>query len=251
MPPLTTTHPTLRELRRRLAVGSPRETLRFLARGVRAQLAKHETLVVLLKPLDEIAVPARRGAVRLEPIERRHLPALAALNRERGDLEGDARFAADLDAGYRGFAGYRGDELIACYWWADATMPPHRDMRRLGLGISLGPRDVYGFDLYVHKQHRAGGTANDILYQVERALYERGATRLWGWVVAENRSARWTYGARGYLPMWEVRRRRVLRRWRNRRAAIAPTAERTRAERKQVAVWTSPSTSSSSSSGSS
>jgi GNAT superfamily N-acetyltransferase len=253
MSPLTTVHSTLRELRRRLAAGGLRGTLAFLARGVRAQLVKHETLVVLLKPLDEIAVPARRGAVRLEPIERRHLPALRELNRERGDLDGDARFAADLDAGYGGFAGFHGDELIACYWWADATMPPHRDLRRLGLGlgIELDAHDAYGFDLYVHKQHRAGGTANDVLYQVETALHERGFARLWGWVVAENRSARWTYGARGYLPMWEVKRARVLRRWRNRRAAIAPTAERTPAERKQVAAWTSPSTSSSSSSRSS
>jgi len=247
---LTTIHSMLRELRRRLAAGGARGLLAFLGDGVRAQLVKHETLVVLAKPLDAIAVPARRGGVRLEPIERRHLPALRELNRERGDLEGDARFAADLDAGYGGFAGFHDDELIACYWWADASMPPHRDMRRLGLEIELGPHDAYGFDLYVHKQHRAGGTANDVLYQVETALHERGFARLWGWVVAENTSARWTYGARGYLPMWEVRRTRVLRRWRSRRVAIAPTptAERTPAERKQVAVWTSPSTSSSSSS---
>ncbi|HXE44388.1 MAG TPA: GNAT family N-acetyltransferase [Conexibacter sp.] len=251
MSPSTIVHSTLRELRRRLAAGGLRGTLAFLVRGVRAQLVKHELLIVLAKPLDEIAVPARRGTVRLEPVERRHLPALRELNRERGDLDGDARFAADLDAGYGGFAGFHDDELIACYWWADPSMPPHRDMRRLGLGIELGSDDAYGFDLYVHKQHRAGGTANDVLYQVENALHERGFARLWGWVVAENTGARWTYGARGYLPMWEVRRTRVLRRWRNRRAAVAPTAERTPAERKQVAVWTSPPTSSSSSSESS
>ncbi len=241
---LTTIRPILRELRRRLAAEGPRGTLAFVRDRARAQLVKHERLSVIVKPLDDIAVPARRGTVRLEPIERRHLPALRELNEERGDLEGDARFAADLDAGYGGFAGFHGERLIACYWWSDASMEPHRDMRRLGLGIELGASDAYGFDLYVHKQHRAGGTVGDVLYQVETALRERGYERLWGWVVAENRSARWVYGARGYLPMWDVERTRVLRRWRNRRCA---TAERTQAERKQVASWTSPSTSSDSS----
>ena len=136
-----------------------------------------------------------------------------------------------------------GDELVACYWWTDGTMPPHRDLREFGLGIDLGPADVYGFDLYVHKAHRAGGTANEVLYLVETALRERGFERLWGWVVAGNRGARWTYDARGYRPAWQVERTRVLRRWRSRRADINAST----AERKQVAVWTSSSTSSSSS----
>lgn len=245
MPRPTTVSSTLRELRRRLAADGPRGTAAFLLAGLRAQLVKRETLVVLVKPLDRIAVPARTGTVRLEPLERRHLPALRELNRERGDAEGDARFAADLDAGYGGFAGFHGEQLIACYWWSDATMPRHRDDVRLGLGLALGPGDVYGFDLYVDKRHRAGGTVSDVLYQVETALRERGFERLWGWVVADNRSARWVYGARGYLPMWQVERTRMLRRWRSRRTEIdnAPTAD----SRKQVAAWTSPSTSSTSS----
>ncbi len=224
---LTPLHSTLRELRRRLAAGGLRATLAFLASGLRAQLLKRETLFVLFKPLDEIVVPARAGSIRLEPLERRHLPALRELNRERGDVAGDARFAADLDAGYGGFGGFRGDELIACYWWADGTMPPHRDLRDLGLGIEPGPVDAYGFDLYVHKDHRAGGTGNEVLYLVETALRERGFERLWGWVAAGNRGARWTYGARGYRPAWQVERTRVLRRWHSRRAEIdASTAGR-------------------------
>jgi GNAT superfamily N-acetyltransferase len=205
-----------RELRRRVRDGGLRAFLGFLLAGLRAQLVKRETLFVIVKRLDEIAIPLRRADVRLEPLERRHLPALRELNRERGDVEGDARFAADLDAGYGGFIGFRGEEPIACYWWADGRMPQHRDMRELGLGIELGPGDVYGFDLYVHKQHRAGGTANEILHQVETTLREHGFERLWGWVVADNSSARWTYEARGYEPMWLVDRTRVLRRWRNR-----------------------------------
>lgn len=235
MHPLTTLHATARELRRRFARGGLPEVLAFLAGGVRAQFVKRERLVVDMKRLDQIAVPARVGTLHVALLERRHLPALRELNRERGDLRGDARFAADLDAGYRGFAGFRDGQLVACYWWCDASMRPHRDLRRLGLGIELGAGDVYGFDLYVDKRHRAGGTASEMLFRVESALREQGFERLWGWVAEGNRAARWTYSSRGYRPMWMVERTRVLRRW---RSAVVPleAAQPVEVERKRVAA---------------
>lgn len=205
-----------RALRRRFRDGGIRAVLSFLATGVRSQLSKRDTQLVIAKRLDVIAVPLRRGGVHVAPLERQHLAALRELNRERGDLSGDARFAADLDAGHGGFVGFKDEQLVSCYWWVDAANPQHRDMRELGLGIELGPTDVYGYDLYVHKGHRAGGTVNDFLFQIERALHERGFEHLWGYVAADNRTARWTYDARGYEPRWEVERTRVLRRWSNR-----------------------------------
>jgi GNAT superfamily N-acetyltransferase len=214
-----------RALRDRFRHGGGRAVLRFLAIGVRAQLSKRDTQLVLVKPLDAIVVPLRRGSVRVEPIERRHLAALRALNEERGDLGGDARFAADVAAGHGGFVGFRDGELISCYWWVDGSMPPHRDMRELGLGIELGPGDAYGYDLYVHKEHRAGGTVNDFLFQVETTLRERGLERVWGYVAADNRTARWTYEARGYKSRWKVERTRVLRRWSNRRVPLEAQGE--------------------------
>jgi len=205
-----------RALRGRFHDGGVRAVLSFVATGLRAQLAKHDTQLVIVKQLHQIAVPLRRGEVRVEPLERRHLAALCELNRERGDIGGDARFAADLDAGHEGFVGFKDGQLVSCYWWVDAGKPPHRDMRALGLGIRLGPHDVYGYDLYVHKDHRRGGTGNDFLFQIETALHERGYERLWGYVAAANRAARWMYEARGYEPRWQVERTRVLRRWSNR-----------------------------------
>ena len=195
-----------RALRRRFHDGGIRAVLSFLWIGLRAQLSKHDTQLVIVKPLHEIAVPLRRGVIRIERLEQRHLAALRELNRERGDISGDARFAVDLDAGHEGFAGFKGEQLVSCYWWVDAGKPLHRDMRKLGLGIELGPGDVYGYDLYVHKRHRAGGTVNDFLFQIETALHERGYERLWGYVAADNRTARWTYEARGYQPRWKVER---------------------------------------------
>lgn len=209
-------HSHIKELRRRFHDGGVRAICDFFVAKMRAQLSKRETELVIVKRLDEIKVPLRRGEVRVEPVERRHVPALRELNRERGDVEGDARFAADLDAGHGGFVGFKGDRLVSCYWWVDGDKPPHRDMRELGLGIELAPGDVYGYDLYVDKAHRAGGTVNDFLFQIESALRERGFERLWGYVAADNRTARWTYDARGYEPRWTVERTRVLRRWSNR-----------------------------------
>ncbi len=216
----------LRALRRRFRDGGLRGVLAFLTAGVRAQATKRETQLVAVKRLDAIVVPLRHGALRIEPLERRHVRALSELNRERGDLEGDARFAADLDAGYGGFVGFKGAQLVSCYWWADASMPPHRDMRELGLGIELGAGDAYGYDLYVHKCHRAGGTVNDFLFQIETALRERGYERLWGYVASDNRTALWTYQARGYESRWKVERMRVLRRWSNRIVPIEAHGKR-------------------------
>jgi GNAT superfamily N-acetyltransferase len=206
-------YPPLYALRRRLLEDGPRAALLHLARRVRAQVHERDRHLVVVKDLREIAEPRRRCPLELEPVERRHLPALRALNRERHDLTGDARFAGDLDSGYGGFVARVDDELIGFYWWADAGMPPHRELSAVALGVELGPGDVYGTDFYVAERHRAGGTANELLYRVETALRERGFERLWGTVEIGNRPARWAYATRGYQERWAVVGRRLLRRW--------------------------------------
>lgn len=233
-------YPFVRALRRRHREEGASGAARYVARRLRAQLYDTERHFVVEKDLGEIAVPARRGGIRVEQVERRHLPALRELNREREDLTGDVRFAGDLDQGYGGFVAYRGDELAGCYWWADRTMPPHRELQAVALGVELHDGDVYGTDFYVLEHHRAGGTAVDFLFQIETALQERGFERLWGTVQDVNRSARWTYAARGYRERWAVVSTRVLRRWTNRVEPI-DAEKRTQAhERSQRAGGVSP-----------
>lgn len=205
--------PFAHALRRRFREDGATAAARHLGTRLRAQAYERNRHIVVEKDLHEIAVPLRRGEVRIEDADRRHLPALCALNRERGDLTGDVRFGGDLDDGYGGFVAYKGEELVGCYWWATAGMPPHRELRAVALGIRLGPDDVYGTDFYVSARHRAGGTAADFLWQIETALRERGFARLWGTVEVGNASARWTYAARGYHERWAVAGTRVLRRW--------------------------------------
>lgn len=187
-------------------------TVKSLPRRVWSRVLVRLQLIVLLKDLDEVGAPPPEAArLRFEVLEPRHLPELAELNRERGLTETDARFAADVDAGYRGYVAYADDRPVAFYWWidGDAPRPPSRAsvgaaIEELGLEIEMGTGDVYGADLYVGERDRGGRTAQLFLDLVEFDLRERGYKRLWGYVHETNRLGRWTYSLRGYEPMWRV-----------------------------------------------
>ncbi len=155
--------------------------LRSVPRRLWSRVSMRLDMIVMLKELDEVAPPPPAAArLRLEPVERRNLPALAELNRERGVVSADARFAADIDAGYGGYVAIADDRVVGFYWWTDGRgAPPSRAsigaaIDELGLGIELGPGDVYGADLYVGEHDRAGGTAQLMLGLVENDLRERG-----------------------------------------------------------------------------
>jgi GNAT superfamily N-acetyltransferase len=211
------------KLRRRVRKEGVRATGKLVLRRAGMLFHEDQRLLVLLKDLTG-GKPAPRdaGDLRVEEIEPRHLPALAALNRERGLPKADRRFAEDLEAGYGGFVAFRGDRLVGCYWWVDRDGPPapSKDsignaIEVLGLGIELEEGDVYGADLYVSEDARGGGTAQAFLDRVEASLRERGYRRLWGYVWESNRAARWTYSLRGYVPTWRVVRTRTLSRRRS------------------------------------
>ena len=177
-------------------------------------LQKQERLVVLSKDLTTIA-NARSVGLRVEDLSARHLGDLHELNRTRGQLASDRRFARYLEQGFSGFIGYCDDHVAGYYWWVDREGAPRfPDLRKMGLGISLGEKDVYGSDFYVLDERRGGGIAAAFLLHVETRLRDRGYERIWGYVVSDNRPARWTYSTRGYEPMWVVMRRRVGPFWR-------------------------------------
>jgi len=206
-------YPSVYAVRRRFREEGARAAARHVIARTQAQLIERNCHIVVVTDLHEIAVPVRRGELRVESLERRHLPLLHELNQERHDLTGDMRFAGDLDKRYGGFVAFKDDELVGFYWWTDASMDPHHELRNVALGVELGPGDAYGTDFYVAERHRGGGRASDFLYQIETALRERGFERLWGTVEVNNRAARWTYATRGYADQWTVAGRRLLRRW--------------------------------------
>jgi hypothetical protein len=193
-------------------------------RVLRRQVYLHERFIVLLKELDAIVEPLRRTGLRVEDLGAHHLADLSKLNRARGHPGIDRRFASYVESGFRGFVGYSGDDIVAYYWWVDAQLAHlFPDLRDLGLGIELGPGDVYGSDFYLLEQHRGGAVAGGFLFNIESALRERGYRRLWGYVASDNRPARWIYSIRGYSPMWVVERTRVLRAQRIRREPLSAT----------------------------
>jgi GNAT superfamily N-acetyltransferase len=170
-----------------------------------------ERLIVIVKDLDSIAEPRQRGGLRVEDLGAEHLADLSGLNRKRGQPGVDRRFADYLAQGFQGFVAYRGEELVGYYWWVDCDVPTlFPDLRKLGLGVELGVGDIYGSDLFLLEEHRGGGAAADFLRQIEASLRDRGYRRSWGYVVSDNRPARWIYSTRKYAPMWTVTRRRVL-----------------------------------------
>ena len=150
-------------------------------------------LLVLVKPLDAIAPIAFAPRLELSELGPAALPQLAELNRRRCDTRATDRFADDLARGYTGFVAHDDAQLAGYYWWTDGG---HRHLDRLD--VTLAADDVYGFDFFVAQEHRGDGRAVEFLYAVETALRARGFERVWGYVRADNRPARWLYSSRGY-----------------------------------------------------
>jgi GNAT superfamily N-acetyltransferase len=184
-----------------------------LGRRLRSTLYSEEKMVVLEKDLRSVTELATEEALRVEPLEDRHLPAVYEFNRRRNFSKADRRAAASVERGYRGFVGFLDDQLVGYYWWVDGEIEPrHADIQRYGLGIELGPGDVYGYDFFLLEEHRGDGNSTEFLHKVETGLRDLGYTRLCGYVVAGNRPARWLYSLRGYQAVRTVTTRRVLRR---------------------------------------
>lgn len=201
----------LSTFRRYLHEHGVRQTAMAVGRRLLRPFYSELRLIVIVKDLDAIAEPWQLGELRVEDLEARHLAGLSELNRKRGRNGIDRRFARYVKQGFHGFVAYSGDQVVGYYWWVDRDVKVvYPDLRKLGLGIELGPGDVYGSDFFLLEEQRGGGVAADVLFKIERSLHDRGYKRLWGAVEPANRPARWIYSTRGYVPMWSVRRRRIL-----------------------------------------
>jgi hypothetical protein len=202
---------TVADLRCRYRRDGPRVLLGKLRDRLRAAAYSRDEVLVLKKDLGQITEMSSSEALRIEELEARHLPALYEFNRDRCFSKADARAAAAVERGYRGYVGFAGDELAGYYWWVDGGIEPHHsDIAHYGLGIELGPREVYGFDFYLLERHRGDGKSMEFLHKIEVALRALGYDILWGYVVADNKPARWLYSLRGYKPVRKVASRRLL-----------------------------------------
>jgi GNAT superfamily N-acetyltransferase len=211
---------TVADLRCRIRRDGLRAVLGRLAARLRSAWSSSQELLVLEKDLGAVTELEVEERLRIEAFGAEHLPAMSAFNRKRCNRKADARAAAAVGRGYRGFVGYVGAELVGYYWWVDAEIEPrHSDVERFGLGIELQPGEVYGYDFYLLEEHRGEGKAMEFLYKVESSLRDLGYRTLWGYVEADNRPARWLYGLRGYKPV------RKVTNVRKRGRRLAPRAE--------------------------
>lgn len=184
-------------------------TLRDLLARLRRDLYSEETSIVLLKDLNEVLQVRRPTGVVFEDLRPEHLPQLYELNREREAPIVDRRFAAYFEAGFHGFIALLEGRAIGYYWWVDAAgAAEFPDLRDYDMGFELGPGDVYGSDFYILEAHRDGRLAGEMLARVEGGLADRGYSRLWGFVLADNRPARWLYESRGYERLWTHKRKK-------------------------------------------
>lgn len=168
-------------------------------------------ITVLLKDLDSIKEPAKRSGVEIEPLGRDSLPGLSELNRKRNRRRADRRFRRDLDRGIHGFVGLLAGVTVAYYWWIEGERGnAHPDLGWLAPALEIKPGDVYGSDFFVLPENRQGGTANELLSQIETSLRDQGYKRIWGYVDAGNSGARWLYSSRGYQPIGEVTVRKLF-----------------------------------------
>jgi GNAT superfamily N-acetyltransferase len=205
---LAVTVADLRCVHRRDGLGA---LLRKLVHRVLRALHSHDDVLLMTKDLGEATDMTFDDALRIEETSTSDLPALYDFNRRRCFSKADARAAAALDHGHRGFVAYAGEELVGYYWWVDADIEPHhRDIDQFGLGFELGPGEVYGYDLYLLEEHRREGKSMEFLYKIETGLHELGYGLVWGYIETDNRPARWLYQSRGYKPVREVATRRVL-----------------------------------------
>jgi GNAT superfamily N-acetyltransferase len=201
----------LTRLRSYLRERGGRRTALALLRKLTSRLYLRQQLIVVIKDLDSVVEPARRGDLSFTELTAESLPALAELNRQRNRPDIDRRFERYVTQGFNGFVAFSGAEAVGYYWWVDRDAPTlYPDLRKLGLGIELGEGEVYGSDFYLLEAHRGGGVAAEFLFHVESSLRDRGYTRIWGCVDPASRPARWIYSSRGYRPKWLSDRRRFL-----------------------------------------
>jgi GNAT superfamily N-acetyltransferase len=176
------------------------EVLRRLARqAVEAVYAKEED-ILQLKTLTGMTPPTRGRALRIERAHQGHLAQVAEFNRRNCCCRQTERVAARMAHGASAFLGLLGDELIGYIWWLDARGVA-AEPRFARYDIALEERDVYGFDLFIAPEYRGDGTAVWFLGAVEAELNRLGYARMWGYVVAANRPARWLFAIAGHTPV--------------------------------------------------
>ena len=125
------------------------------------------------------------------------------------------RVSKNFKKGYRGFAVIKGEEIVGDIWYCikaeTGSTFRHPDLKWLEwVGIQLGERDVYLFEMYVKSQERGGGLVNFMLWNALNGLKNKGFKRAYGYCTADNIPALWVHRILGYKELKRIKMHRVL-----------------------------------------
>lgn len=102
---------------------------------------------------------------------------------------------SNLENGYECFLIRNGGEVVGDMWCATSVKRSqkvlHPDLK--WLRVACEKRDVYIWDTYVTKEARRGGVGSYLISLSLHRLRERGVSRVYGYVVADNRPALFLY----------------------------------------------------------
>jgi GNAT superfamily N-acetyltransferase len=185
---------------------APLVDIRDMLRG-RLYVASDQ--LVVLQRLDDAGPPPADPRIRVEAAGARHLPALSEFNRRHCNTRRTHGFQHALATGEQALLGFIGEELIGYFWWMDSRRAA-QGYYLSRFGIELGDKEVYGYEFFIAREHRAGGTATEFLARVEAELARLGHERMYGFVECDNVPARWLYTVRGYEVLRRARTRTVL-----------------------------------------
>lgn len=199
----------LRKVQALYADGGARHAARALLGLLGSRLYREEERVVILKRLEdgrpattapglEVRAAAGGDADAINAFCRRYYPSRLS------------RYIRDYRRrGYPLFVAFRGGELIGFFWWVDRDIDAqHPDLVLHQIDLHRG--DTYGFAYFIAPEHRGKTTPSEVITGVLGALRDAGYSRVWGWVRADNRAARWHFRLAGFQDDHRVRVRIVL-----------------------------------------
>ena len=98
----------------------------------------------------------------------------------------------------RAFVATIDNRIVGYFWWTDNRIPPSQNHPHLiRHGIHLMDKEAYTFDFYIIPEYRGGGNAVEFFTMVCLKLKEQGFEKIYGWVAADNKPARWLYQLMG------------------------------------------------------
>jgi GNAT superfamily N-acetyltransferase len=115
-----------------------------------------------------------------------------------------------LRKGYKGLILTREDRIIGDLWFTqgDVQNPrPHLDIKLLG--INVGSREAYAFDMFIIKEARGGNIAGYFMAKALLFLRAMGISRVYGYYEKNNLPALWMHRLTGYKEMPPV----IISRW--------------------------------------